>query len=47
MWRTRWMARVAEHGEAPHPPVLIVFDHVGARDPNRTVPRLQELTWPL
>ncbi|MFJ5638031.1 hypothetical protein ACIQF5_36125 [Streptomyces goshikiensis] len=44
MWRTRWMARVAEYGEAPHPPVLIVFNHTGARDPNRTVPRLQELT---
>ncbi|MFF1341896.1 hypothetical protein ACFVYT_29045 [Streptomyces sp. NPDC058290] len=39
MWRTRWMARVAERGEAPHPPVLIVFNHIGARDPNRTVPR--------
>ncbi len=47
MWRTRWMARVAERGEAPHPPVLIVFNHIGARDPNRTVPRLQELTHPL
>ncbi|ATZ22027.1 hypothetical protein SLAV_38905 [Streptomyces lavendulae subsp. lavendulae] len=47
MWRTRWMARVAERGEAPHPPVLIVFNHIGARDPNRTVPRLQELTRPL
>lgn len=47
MWRTRWMARVAERGEAPHPPVLIVFNHLGARDPNRTVPRLQELTHPL
>ncbi|MFD5513532.1 hypothetical protein ACFWIB_38140 [Streptomyces sp. NPDC127051] len=47
MWRTRWMARVAERGEAPHPPVLIVFNHIAARDPNRTVPRLQELTRPL
>ncbi|MFJ3966096.1 hypothetical protein [Streptomyces sp. NPDC090036] len=47
MWRTRWMARVAERGEAPHPPVLIVFNHIGARDPNRTVARLQELARPL
>ncbi|MEU9032777.1 replication-relaxation family protein [Streptomyces sp. NPDC048383] len=47
MWRTRWMARDAERGEAPHPPVLLVFNHIGARDPNRTVPRLRELTWPL
>ncbi|WP_412079123.1 replication-relaxation family protein [Streptomyces xanthophaeus] len=46
-WRTRWMASVAERGEAPHPPVLMVFNHIGARDPNRTVPRLQELTHPL
>ncbi|MFF9011231.1 replication-relaxation family protein [Streptomyces goshikiensis] len=44
MWRTRWMARVAERGEAPHPPVLIVFNRIGARNPNRTVPRLRELT---
>ncbi|MER6523232.1 replication-relaxation family protein [Streptomyces sp. NPDC001553] len=47
MWRTRWMARIAEYGETPHPPVLIVFNHIGARDPNRTVPRLQALTRPL
>ncbi|MGW7193889.1 hypothetical protein ACWGIP_32870, partial [Streptomyces sp. NPDC054838] len=47
MRRTRWMARVAERGEAPHPPVLIVFNRLGARDPNRTIPRLQEMTRPL
>ncbi|MGW5666281.1 hypothetical protein ACWEWG_40820 [Streptomyces sp. NPDC003758] len=28
----------------PHPPVLLVFNHIGARDPNRTVSRLIELT---
>ncbi|MER6218511.1 hypothetical protein ABT213_31290 [Streptomyces sp. NPDC001674] len=27
--------------------MLIVFNHLGARDPNRTVPRLQDLTRPL
>lgn len=44
MWRTRWMAPEGRLGDTPHPPVLIVFNHLGARDPNRTVPRLQELT---
>ncbi|GHB32556.1 replication-relaxation family protein [Streptomyces chryseus] len=46
MWRTRWLA-YADEGETPHPPVLFVFNHIGARDPNRTIPRLQELTRPL
>ncbi|MFF7342051.1 replication-relaxation family protein [Streptomyces sp. NPDC008163] len=44
MWRTRWTAPEAPYGEAPHPPVLLVFNHIGERNPNRTVPRLQELT---
>ncbi|MEU9109900.1 hypothetical protein AB0D54_37370 [Streptomyces xanthophaeus] len=47
MWRTRWLAHTADPSEAPHPPVLIVFNRIGARDPNRTLPRLQELTRPL
>lgn len=47
MWRTRWLAHTADPSEAPHPPVLVVFNHIGARDPNRTLPRLQELTLPL
>lgn len=29
MWRTRWPARAADYGEVPHPPVLIVFNHIG------------------
>ncbi|MFJ6811496.1 hypothetical protein ACIQRK_36815 [Streptomyces anulatus] len=44
MWRTRWMASQDRHGDVPHPPVLLVFNHVGERNPNRTIPRLQERT---
>ncbi|MFF4227403.1 replication-relaxation family protein [Streptomyces abikoensis] len=44
MWRTRWTAPEGQPGDAPHPPVLLVFNHIGARDPNRTVLRLIELT---
>ncbi|MFE3995144.1 replication-relaxation family protein [Streptomyces goshikiensis] len=44
MWRTRWTVPEGPYGEVPHPPVLLVFNHIGERNPNRTVPRLQELT---
>ncbi|MFB8016882.1 replication-relaxation family protein, partial [Streptomyces rochei] len=44
MWRTRWTAPADRDGDVPHPPVLLVFNHIGARNPNRTIPRLQELT---
>ncbi|MEU7038853.1 replication-relaxation family protein [Streptomyces sp. NPDC046237] len=44
MWRTRWTVPEGRYGDAPHPPVLLVFNRVGERNPNRTVPRLQELT---
>ncbi|MFJ7416418.1 replication-relaxation family protein [Streptomyces sp. NPDC098077] len=44
MWCTRWMVPEHEYGEMPHPPVLLVFNHIGERNPNRTIPRLQELT---
>lgn len=43
MWRTRWSAPEGRIGDVPHPPVLLVFNHIGARNPNRTIPRLQEL----
>ncbi|POG43250.1 hypothetical protein BV881_32940 [Streptomyces sp. ZL-24] len=43
MWRTRWTAPEGRY-ETPHPPVLLVFNRVGERNPNLTVPRLQELT---
>ncbi|MEV7518788.1 hypothetical protein ACIPPN_30775 [Streptomyces diastaticus] len=44
MWRTRWTVPEYPYGEAPHPPVLLVFNHIGERNPDRTIPRLQELT---
>ncbi|MBK3384600.1 MULTISPECIES: hypothetical protein [unclassified Streptomyces] len=44
MWRTRWTVPEYPYGDAPHPPVLLVFNHIGERNPDRTVPRLQELT---
>ncbi|MFI9588344.1 replication-relaxation family protein [Streptomyces sp. NPDC052236] len=44
MWRTRWTAPATWSGDATHPPVLLVFNHIGERNPNRTIPRLQELT---
>ncbi|GHE56231.1 hypothetical protein GCM10018785_26900 [Streptomyces longispororuber] len=44
MWRTRWSAPDTCSGDRAHPPVLLVFNRIGERNPNRTVPRLQELT---
>lgn len=44
MWRTRWTASADRHGDVPHPSVLLVFNHIGARNPNRAIPRLEELT---
>ncbi|WP_248511479.1 hypothetical protein [Streptomyces sp. D2-8] len=44
MWRTRWSAPDTWSGDAAYPPVLLVFNRIGERNPNRTVPRLMELT---
>ena len=44
MWRTRWTAPEGRYGDVSHPPVLLVFNYIGARDPDRTVPRLCALT---
>lgn len=44
MWRTRWSAPATWSGDATFPPVLLVFNRIGERNLNRTVPRLQELT---
>ncbi|MFE2273335.1 replication-relaxation family protein [Streptomyces lavendulae] len=44
MWRTRWTAPETWSGDRTHPPVLLVFNRIGERNPNRTVPRLMELT---
>jgi hypothetical protein len=47
MWRSRWSAPVTWSGDATYPPVLLVFNRIGERNPDRTLPRLQELTWHL
>ncbi|MGY4966646.1 replication-relaxation family protein [Streptomyces sp. 900105245] len=44
MWRTRWTGLEGRYGDEPHPPVLLVFNRIGERNPDRTVPRLMELT---
>ncbi|MEE1931189.1 replication-relaxation family protein [Streptomyces sp. TRM 70351] len=44
MWRTRWTTPADRYREAPHPPVLLVFNHIGKRNPDRTAARLIELT---
>ncbi|MFW3477108.1 hypothetical protein ACN24M_39210 [Streptomyces microflavus] len=44
MRRTRWDAAVGGAGDVPHPPVLLVFNRIVERNPNRTIPRLMELT---
>ncbi|MBB1244523.1 replication-relaxation family protein [Streptomyces durbertensis] len=44
IWRTRWTVPEGRYGDTPHPPVLLVFNRLGERNPDRTVPRLMELT---
>lgn len=44
MWRTRWTTPQGPYGDAPHPPVLLVFNRIGERNPDRTVPQLMKLT---
>ncbi len=44
IWRTRWTAPEGRYGDAPHPPVLLVFNRLGERNPDRTAARLIELT---
>ncbi|MFI2292944.1 replication-relaxation family protein [Streptomyces niveus] len=44
MWRTRWTAPATSSGDRAHPPVLLVFNHIGDRNPNNTIPRLIDLT---
>ncbi|GGP00259.1 replication-relaxation family protein [Wenjunlia tyrosinilytica] len=44
MWRTRWTVPAGRIGDVPQPPVLLVFNRIGDRNPDRTVPRLRELT---
>ncbi|MER6717156.1 hypothetical protein [Streptomyces sp. NPDC000877] len=44
MWRTRWWVPDGRHGDQPHPPLLLVFNRVGPRNPNTVVAQLAELT---
>ncbi|MFE9558209.1 hypothetical protein ACFYMW_38645 [Streptomyces sp. NPDC006692] len=40
MWRTRWSSPDTWSGDRTHPPVLLVSNHVGQRNPNHTILRL-------
>ncbi|MGW1185679.1 replication-relaxation family protein [Streptomyces drozdowiczii] len=44
MWRTRWTTPPWSGLENPYPPVLFVFNQLGARNPERTPARLAGLT---
>jgi hypothetical protein len=44
MWRTRWWVPDGRHGDQPHPPLLLVFNHIGPRNPNTVIAQLAELT---
>ncbi|MFE3905693.1 replication-relaxation family protein [Streptomyces sp. NPDC059153] len=44
MWRTRWWVPDGRHGDQPHPPLLLVFNRVGPRNPNTVIAQLAELT---
>ncbi|MEU0060604.1 replication-relaxation family protein [Streptomyces sp. NPDC006334] len=44
MWRTRWWVRDDPGGHVPPPPLLLVFNRIGPRNPNTVIPHLAELT---
>ncbi|MFJ1804458.1 replication-relaxation family protein [Streptomyces sp. NPDC088180] len=44
MWRTRWNAPDTWTGDQTHPPILLVFNKLGERNPDITVAKLSELT---
>jgi hypothetical protein len=44
MWRTRWWVPDGRHGDQPHPPLLLVFNRIGPRNPNTVIAQLAELT---
>ncbi|MEU1010996.1 hypothetical protein [Streptomyces sp. NPDC005890] len=44
MWRTRWWVPDGRHGDQPHPPLLLVFNRVGPRNPNTVIAQPAELT---
>ncbi|MEU0060684.1 hypothetical protein [Streptomyces sp. NPDC006334] len=43
-WRTRWWGPDGRHADEPHPPLLLVFNRVGPRNPNTVIAQLAELT---
>jgi hypothetical protein len=44
MRRTRWWVPDGRHGDQPHPPLLLVFNRVGPRNPHTVIAQLAELT---
>ncbi|MFF9490231.1 replication-relaxation family protein [Streptomyces sp. NPDC014676] len=44
MWRTRWWVPDGRHADQPHPPLLLVFNRVGPRNPDTVTAQLAELT---
>ncbi|MER6345339.1 replication-relaxation family protein [Streptomyces sp. NPDC001595] len=44
MWRTRWWVPDGRHGDRPHPPLLLVFNRIGPRNPDTVIAQLAELT---
>ncbi|MFJ3251163.1 replication-relaxation family protein [Streptomyces sp. NPDC086782] len=44
IWRTRWWAPDGRNGDQPHPPLLLVFNRIGPRNPNTVIAQLAELT---
>jgi hypothetical protein len=44
MWRTRWWVPDGRRGDQPPPPLLLVFNRVGPRNPGTVIAQLAELT---
>ncbi|MFF0700190.1 hypothetical protein ACFYVC_07785 [Streptomyces tendae] len=44
MWRTRWWVPDGRHGDRPLPPLLLVFNRIGPRNPDTVMAQLAELT---
>ncbi|MEW1605601.1 replication-relaxation family protein [Streptomyces sp. NPDC093808] len=44
MWRTRWWAPDGRRGDQPHPPLLLVFNRIGPRNPHTVTRQLAKLT---
>ncbi|MER7057193.1 hypothetical protein [Streptomyces sp. NPDC000351] len=44
MWRTRWWVPDGRHSDRPHPPLLLVLNRIGPRNPAAVITQLAELT---